>query len=64
MYLLTCIGSASFVFGCFLLIWWHGSLDIRVALAGLYWIIATVAMAGTTLLLKLEHYWLSKGGRL
>ena len=64
MYLLTCIASASFVFGAFVLVWWHGSLDLRVALAGIYWLIATVAIFGTELLLRIQHYWISKGGRL
>jgi hypothetical protein len=64
MYLLLCIQSASFVFGLFILFWWHGSLDLRVALAGVYWLITTVAVAGTALLLRLEQYWISKGGRL
>ena len=64
MYLLTGIASASFVFGAFILLCWHGNQDLRVALAGLYWVITTVAVAGTALLLRLEQYWISKGGRL
>ena len=54
MHLLTCIASASFVFGAFVLTAWHGSLDLRVALAGLYWLITTVAIFGTALLLRLS----------
>jgi|HubBroStandDraft_5_1064220.scaffolds.fasta_scaffold217221_2 hypothetical protein len=64
MYLLVCIQSASFVFGLFIVFWWRGSLDLRVALAGVYWLITTVALAGTTLLLRLEQYQIGKGGRL
>jgi hypothetical protein len=64
MYLLACIASASFVFGTFVLGWWPASLDVRVALAGLYWLISTVAIFGSELLLRIQHYWISKGGRL
>jgi hypothetical protein len=55
MYLLACIASTSFVFGTFILLTWHGSIDLRIGLAGLYWLIATVAIFGTSLLLRLER---------
>jgi hypothetical protein len=55
MYLLACIASTSFVFGAFILLTWHGSIDLRIELAGLYWLITTVATLGASLLLRLER---------
>ena len=55
MYLLACIASTSFVFGAFILLTWHGSIDLRIGLAGLYWLITTVDIFGTALLLRLER---------
>jgi len=55
MYLLMIVSSAALVFGAAVLAWWHASLDVRVALAGLYWLISTVAFLGVELLLRLEH---------
>jgi hypothetical protein len=55
MYLLMIVASSTLVFGAAVLAWWHASLDVRVALAGLYWVISTVAFIGVELLLRLEH---------
>ena len=55
MYLLACIASTSFVFGAFILLTWHGSIDLRIGLAVLYWLITTVASFGAALLLRLER---------
>jgi len=55
MYLLMIIASSSLVFGAAVLAWWHASLDVRVALAGIYWLISTVAFLGVELSLRLEH---------
>ena len=55
MYLLACIASTSFVFGEYILLTWHGSIDLRIGLAGLYWLITTVAIFGAALLLRLER---------
>ncbi|MDB6013142.1 MAG: hypothetical protein JWL65_5392 [Gammaproteobacteria bacterium] len=55
MNLLIIISSSTLVFGGAVLAWWHASLDVRVALAGLYWLISTVAFVGVELLLRLEH---------
>ena len=56
MMLLTAIGSGAFVFATFILFWWHPNapLDIRVALAGIYLIVTTVAVAGVCVLMRLE----------
>ena len=56
MMLLTIMGSAAFVFAAFVLFWWHPNspLDVRVALAGIYLLISTVAAAGVSVLLRLE----------
>ena len=57
MMLLTVIGSGSFVFAVFILFWWHPNtpLDVRVALAGIYLLISTVAIAGLSALLRLDR---------
>ena len=55
MCFLACIASTSFVFGTFVLLTWHGSIELRIGLAGLYWLITTVAIIGTALLLRLER---------
>lgn len=56
MMLLTAIGTGSFVFAAFIVFWWHPNtpLDVRVALAGIYLLITTVATAGVSALLRLE----------
>ena len=56
MMLLTAMGSGSFVFAVFILLWWHpnASLDVRVALAGIYLVISTVATASASALLRLD----------
>jgi hypothetical protein len=54
MMLLTAIGSAAFVFATAVLFWWHASLDVRVALAGIYFLISTVATASVSILLRLD----------
>jgi len=64
VYVLTCVASASFVFGVFVIVGWHGSVELRVALAGLYWLISTVAICGSSLLLWLLRDGISRGGVL
>jgi hypothetical protein len=56
MMLLTAIGSGSFVFAGFILFWWHANstLDVRVALVGIYLLVTTVAVAGVSVLLRLD----------
>jgi hypothetical protein len=61
MYLLMIVSSATLVFGAAVLAWWHASLDVRVALAGVYWLISTVAFLGVELLLRLEHQRIWRG---
>lgn len=58
MMLLTGISSAAFVFAGFVLLWWHPNtpLDVRVALAGIYILVGTVATTGATVLLRLERW--------
>ena len=57
MMILIAIGSGSFVLATFILFWWHPntSLDVRVALAGIYLIATTVATAGISVLMRLER---------
>jgi len=54
--LLTTIGSGSFVLAAFILFWWHPNtpLDVRVALAGIYLLVTTVAAAGVCVLMRLD----------
>ena len=57
MMILIAIGSGSFVLATFILFWWHlnTSLDVRIALAGIYLIATTVAVSGVSVLLRLER---------
>jgi hypothetical protein len=57
MMFLTAIGSAAFVFATFILFWWHANatLDVRVALAGVYLLIGTVATARVSVMLRLDR---------
>lgn len=57
MMILIAIGSSSFVLATFILFGWHPNtaLDVRVALAGIYLIATTVAVAGVSVLLRLER---------
>jgi hypothetical protein len=56
MMLLTAIGSGSFMFTLFVLFCWHPgiSLDMRIAIAGIYLIITTVAAGAVSILMLLE----------
>jgi hypothetical protein len=56
MMLLTAIGNGSFVFAVFILFWWHPNtaLDVRVALAGIYLLITTIAVTGVCVLMRLD----------
>ena len=56
MMILIAIGSGSFVLATFILFWWHlnTSLDVRIALAGIYLIATTVAVAGVSVLMRLD----------
>jgi hypothetical protein len=56
MMFLTGISCAAFVFVGFVLFWWHPNspLDTRVALAGIYILIGTVATLGAALLPRLD----------
>jgi hypothetical protein len=63
MYLLACIASTSFVFGVFIFLTWHGSIDLRIGLAGLYWLITTIAIFGAALLLRLERQLVTRDWR-
>ncbi len=56
MTFLAGISSLSFVFATIVLFWWHSPLDMRVALAGIYYLLGTVATLGTLVLFKLEHW--------
>ena len=57
MMLLTVIGSGSFVFATVIVFWWHPNapLDVRVALAGIYLLVSTVAASGVSVLMRLEE---------
>ncbi len=54
MYFLVAVGSAAFVFATCLLFWWHAVLEVRVALAGIYLLIGTVAHVSVCMLLRFE----------
>jgi hypothetical protein len=56
MMLLTGVGSSSFIFALFLLFWWRPDtpLEVRIALAGIYLLIATVAAAAVAVLMRLD----------
>ena len=41
------ISSAAFVFAIRVVFWWHSTLDVRVALAGVYFLIGTVFLPCT-----------------
>ena len=55
MMFLVAMGSAAFVFATAVLFWWHASLDARVALAGIYFLVSTVAAASVSILLRLDR---------
>lgn len=55
MMFLAAIGSAALVFATTVLFWWHASLEVRVALAGVYFLISTVATASVSVLLRLDR---------
>jgi hypothetical protein len=56
MIILIAIGSGSFVLATFILFWWHPntSLDVRIALAGIYVLAAAVSVAGVSVVLRLD----------
>jgi hypothetical protein len=56
MMLLTGIGSSSFMFALFVLFCWHPgiSMEMRIAIAGIYMIITTVAAGAVSILMRLE----------
>jgi hypothetical protein len=56
MMILIAIGSGSFVLAALILFWWHPntSLDVRIALAGIYLLAVTVAVAGVSVLMRLD----------
>jgi hypothetical protein len=56
MMFLAGISSLSFVFATTVLFWWHSPLDVRVALAGIYFLIGTVATFATLVLFRLEDW--------
>jgi hypothetical protein len=53
MMLLAAIAGLAYAVGVFILLAWHGSLDVRVALCGLYLLIGTTASVGAALLRRL-----------
>ncbi len=64
MMLLAAIASFAFVFAAFVLLIWHSPLDLRVALAGIYFLIGTMAHAAVAVLLRLNALidWNGRGG--
>ena len=66
MMLLAAIASFAFVFAALVLSIWHSPLDIRVALAGIYFLIGTLALASVAVLLRLNellHWTVRRGGK-
>ena len=47
---LASIAGATFSFALFVLVAWHSTLDVRLALGGLYLLIGTTASIGAALL--------------
>jgi hypothetical protein len=47
---LSAIAGAAYAFALFVLVAWHGTLDVRVALGGLYVLIGVTASVGVALL--------------
>jgi hypothetical protein len=54
MMFLVAVSSAAFVFALFILVSWSVTLDVRIALAGLYLLIGTVAHAGVAVLRRFD----------
>ena len=52
--LLLGIANVAMIWALILLFMWHSSTDIRIALAGIYFGVGTVAMSGVCLLWQLE----------
>jgi hypothetical protein len=50
---LAAIAGIAYSFALFVLVAWHSTLDVRVALCGLYLLIAVVASIGAALLRRL-----------
>jgi hypothetical protein len=50
---LAAIAGLAYAFALFVLLAWHGTLDVRVALSGLYLLIGVVASVGAALLRRL-----------
>ena len=60
MMFLVAIASLAFPFALTVLASWHGaSIDLRVALAGIYFLVGTVATVGVSVLFRLERRWRS-----
>lgn len=57
MMILIAIGSGTFVMATLILFWWHPntSFDVRIALAGIYLIVTTVAVASISVLMRFER---------
>jgi hypothetical protein len=64
MMLLSGIASFAFVFAGFVFLTWHLPLEMRVALAGVYFLIGTVALGAVAVLLRLNALidWSVHGG--
>jgi hypothetical protein len=55
MYLLQAIAMSAMLFGFLVITGWHGALDARLMLGGLYILIGTVATCGAALLWRLRE---------
>jgi hypothetical protein len=64
MMLLAAIASFAFVCAAFVLSIWHSPFDMRVTLAGIYFLIGTVALVSVAVLLRLNELldWNIRGG--
>jgi hypothetical protein len=54
--LLVGLASAAFVFAVFIAVGWHSSLEVRIAVAGLYLILGAICATGTAVLQGLEQH--------
>lgn len=51
-YFLTGLMVAAFLFGAYIITFWSGIIEMRIALAGIYFVLGAVAAIGVSILLQ------------